>query len=55
MEESHQRVVEDLQRTHQQELEKLRQEKDRLLAEETAATIAGPCSFHWQDESDGLW
>uniref|UniRef100_A0A8C4Q3E4 Myosin phosphatase Rho interacting protein n=1 Tax=Eptatretus burgeri TaxID=7764 RepID=A0A8C4Q3E4_EPTBU len=40
MEESHQRVVEDLQRTHQQELEKLRQEKDRLLAEETAATIA---------------
>uniref|UniRef100_UPI00358E33A6 myosin phosphatase Rho-interacting protein-like isoform X2 n=1 Tax=Myxine glutinosa TaxID=7769 RepID=UPI00358E33A6 len=40
MEESHQRVVEDLQRTHQHELEKLRQEKDRLLAEETAATIA---------------
>ncbi|XP_067859081.1 myosin phosphatase Rho-interacting protein-like isoform X6 [Heptranchias perlo] len=40
MEESHQKVIEELQRQHQRELEKLQQEKDRLLAEETAATIA---------------
>ncbi|KAL4648163.1 interaptin-like isoform X1 [Arapaima gigas] len=40
MEESHQKVIEELQRKHQRELENLRQEKDRLLAEETAATIA---------------
>lgn len=40
MEESHQKVIEELQRQHQRELEKLKDEKDRLLAEETAATIA---------------
>nr|XP_014350055.1 PREDICTED: myosin phosphatase Rho-interacting protein [Latimeria chalumnae] len=40
MEETHQKVVEELQRQHQRELEKLREEKDRLLEEETAATIA---------------
>ncbi|XP_028844249.1 myosin phosphatase Rho-interacting protein isoform X2 [Denticeps clupeoides] len=40
MEESHQKVVDELQRKHQRELEDLKQEKDRLLAEETAATIA---------------
>ncbi|XP_067912073.1 myosin phosphatase Rho-interacting protein-like isoform X5 [Heterodontus francisci] len=40
MEESHQKVIEELQKQHQRELEKLQQEKDRLLAEETAATIA---------------
>ena len=41
MEDSHQRVVDELQRKHQRELENLQEEKDRLLAEETAATIAG--------------
>lgn len=41
MEETHQKKIEDLQRQHQRELEKLREEKDRLLAEETAATISG--------------
>nr|KAF6305366.1 myosin phosphatase Rho interacting protein [Pipistrellus kuhlii] len=40
MEETHQKKIEDLQRQHQRELEKLREEKDRLLAEETAATIS---------------
>ncbi|XP_059509956.1 protein outspread-like isoform X2 [Stegostoma tigrinum] len=40
MEESHQKVIEELQKQHQNELEKLQKEKDRLLAEETAATIA---------------
>ncbi|XP_043945224.1 myosin phosphatase Rho-interacting protein isoform X7 [Protopterus annectens] len=40
MEETHHKVIEDLQRQHQRELEKLREEMDRLLAEETAATIS---------------
>ncbi|XP_045080790.1 myosin phosphatase Rho-interacting protein isoform X2 [Coregonus clupeaformis] len=40
MEESHQRVVDELQRKNQRELENLHEEKERLLAEETAATIA---------------
>ncbi|XP_066432799.1 myosin phosphatase Rho-interacting protein isoform X4 [Eleutherodactylus coqui] len=40
MEETHQKKIEDLLRQHQRELEKLRDEKDRLLAEETAATIS---------------
>ncbi|CAI9591904.1 unnamed protein product [Staurois parvus] len=40
MEETHQKKIEDLQRQHHRELEKLRDEKDRLLEEETAATIS---------------
>lgn len=40
MEESHQKVIEELQKKHQRELEKLQEEKERLLEEETAATIA---------------
>ncbi|KAM9716378.1 myosin phosphatase Rho-interacting protein isoform 3-T3 [Menidia menidia] len=40
MEESHQKVIDELQRKHQRELENLKEEKERLLAEETAATIA---------------
>ncbi|XP_029953488.1 myosin phosphatase Rho-interacting protein isoform X4 [Salarias fasciatus] len=40
MEESHQKVIDELQRKHQRELENLQEEKERLLAEETAATIA---------------
>lgn len=43
MEESHQKVIDELQRKHQRELENLQEEKERLLAEETAATIAGKC------------
>ncbi|XP_056153694.1 myosin phosphatase Rho-interacting protein isoform X2 [Lampris incognitus] len=40
MEETHQKVIEDLQRQHQREVTKLMEERERLLAEETAATIA---------------
>ncbi|XP_061611204.1 centrosome-associated protein CEP250 isoform X4 [Phyllopteryx taeniolatus] len=40
MEETHHKVVEDLQRHHQREISKLMEERERLLAEETAATIA---------------
>ncbi|XP_061086288.1 protein outspread isoform X2 [Conger conger] len=40
MEESHQKVIDELQRKHQREMENLQEEKERLLAEETAATIA---------------
>lgn len=47
MEETHQKKIEDLQRQHQRELEKLREEKDRLLAEGTAATISGMGTCHW--------
>lgn len=45
MEESHQKVIDELQRKHQRELENLHEEKERLLAEETAATIAGTKHF----------
>lgn len=41
MEETHQKVIEDLHRQHQREISKLMEERERLLAEETAATIAG--------------
>lgn len=47
MEESHQKVIEELQRKHQRELENLREEKERLLEEETAATIAGKNYVRW--------
>uniref|UniRef100_A0A3Q1IX90 PH domain-containing protein n=1 Tax=Anabas testudineus TaxID=64144 RepID=A0A3Q1IX90_ANATE len=40
MEETHQKVIEDLHRQHQREISKLMEERERLLAEETAATIA---------------
>lgn len=44
MEETHQKVIQDLQRQHQREISKLMEERERLLAEETAATIAGNLS-----------
>ncbi|XP_051274353.1 myosin phosphatase Rho-interacting protein isoform X6 [Dicentrarchus labrax] len=40
MEETHHKVIQDLQRQHQREISKLMEERERLLAEETAATIA---------------
>ncbi|XP_051968236.1 myosin phosphatase Rho-interacting protein-like isoform X1 [Xyrauchen texanus] len=40
MEDSHQKVIDELQKKHQRDLEKLQDEKERLLAEETAATIS---------------
>ncbi|XP_069572122.1 trichohyalin-like [Brachyistius frenatus] len=39
MEESHLKVVEELQRRHRQEVERLLVERDRLLEEESAATL----------------
>jgi len=41
MEESHLKVVEELQRRHQQEVERLLVERDQLLEEESAATATG--------------
>jgi len=41
MEESHLKVVEELQRRHQQEVERLLVERDALLEEESAATATG--------------
>ncbi|XP_074247214.1 TRIO and F-actin-binding protein isoform X2 [Saimiri boliviensis] len=40
MEFSHQQVMEELQRHHERELQRLQQEKEWLLAEETAATAS---------------
>lgn len=41
MEESHVKIVEELQRRHQQEVERLLVERERLLEEESAATATG--------------
>ncbi|XP_036408763.1 myosin-7B [Megalops cyprinoides] len=40
MEETHQKVIEEIQRQHQREVSHLLEERERLLAEETAATIS---------------
>ncbi|XP_060951079.1 myosin phosphatase Rho-interacting protein isoform X5 [Limanda limanda] len=40
MEDTHHKVIEDIQRQHQREISQLMEERERLLAEETAATIA---------------
>ncbi|XP_064419239.1 TRIO and F-actin binding protein b [Latimeria chalumnae] len=40
MEGSHRQTLQELQRHHQRELERVREEKNQLLAEETAATVA---------------
>ncbi|XP_035254538.1 rootletin-like isoform X1 [Anguilla anguilla] len=40
MEETHLKVIEEIQRQHQREVAHLREERERLLAEETAATIS---------------
>lgn len=44
MQESHLKVVEELQRRHQQEVERLLLERDQLLEEESAATATGDSS-----------
>lgn len=43
IEKSHQRATMEMRKTHKQELDKLRMEKDQLLAEEAQATQAGQC------------
>uniref|UniRef100_UPI00398F1EA8 TRIO and F-actin binding protein b isoform X2 n=1 Tax=Pristiophorus japonicus TaxID=55135 RepID=UPI00398F1EA8 len=40
MEESHRKAMEELQRQHKREIEKVQHDKDRLLSEETDATIS---------------
>lgn len=49
MEESHHKVVRDLQRQHRREISKLTEERERLLAEETAATVAGASALRTAD------
>lgn len=41
MEEMHRQLIGDLQQQHQTEVATLLKEKDKLLQEETAATVAG--------------
>lgn len=41
MEETHRKLIDDLQQQHQTEVAALLKEKDQLLQEETAATMAG--------------
>lgn len=41
VDESHLKVVEELQRRHRQEVERLLVERDQLLEEESAATATG--------------
>ncbi|CAB1311780.1 unnamed protein product, partial [Coregonus sp. 'balchen'] len=53
LKESHQRVVDELQRKNQRELENLHEEKERLLAEETAATIAEITKMRSMATEDG--
>lgn len=45
MEEMHKKMIEDLQQQHRTEVAALLKEKDQLLQEETAATMAGEFSF----------
>lgn len=45
MEDCHERVVEELQRLHQQEVERLLLERERLLEEESSATATGEISL----------
>ena len=41
MEEMHRQLISDLQKQHQTEMAALLKQKDKLLQEETAATMAG--------------
>lgn len=41
MEEMHRKLITDLQQQHQQQVAELLKEKEQLLQEETAATMAG--------------
>ena len=45
IEKSHQRTIMELRRTHRQELDRIRQEKDQLLQEEARATQAGRLNY----------
>lgn len=41
MEEMHRKIIKDLQQQHQEHVAELLKDKDQLLQEETAATMAG--------------
>lgn len=41
MDNSHKRIIAELEEKHRQEIESLKVEKDQALAEETQATLAG--------------
>ncbi len=41
MDNSHKRIIAELEEKHKQEIESLRVEKEQALAEETQATLAG--------------
>jgi DNA-binding PadR family transcriptional regulator len=41
MENSHRRIIAELEEKHREEIEQLRHEKEQALAEETQATLAG--------------
>ena len=45
MEEMHKKLINDLQQQHQKQVTELLKEKDQLLQEETAATMAGKNVF----------
>ena len=47
MENSHRRILAELDEKHRQELSQLRVEKEQALAEETQATLAGILSFRF--------
>lgn len=45
MENSHRRIISELEEKHRQEIEALKLEKEQALAEETHATLAGKERF----------
>lgn len=47
MDNSHRRIIAELQEKHRQEAEQLRLEKEQALAEETQATLAGTNLFEF--------
>lgn len=47
MDNSHRRIISELEEKHRQEAEQLRSEKDQALAEETQATLAGAIFFYF--------
>lgn len=47
MENSHRRIIAELEEKHRQETESLKLEKEQALAEETHATLAGELSLNY--------
>lgn len=51
MEETHRQLIGDLKQQHQKEVAALLKEKDQLLQEETAATVAGKDRKSYKNKS----